>query len=114
MYIWEITVFKLFIWDGISSDIQSENFYGDARAIKRDFRTYIRRYTFPNEKFEYDYPCSNALLKFYLKLERCKPHDASRHPTKCDVINYAKLFPTVLSQIFDVIQSEVALQKQMH
>ena len=37
---------------------------------------------------------------------------------KRDVINDIKLFPTVyrriLSQIFDVIQSEVALQKQMH
>ena len=31
-------------------------------AVKRDFRTYIRRYTSPNENFEYDYPHSNALL----------------------------------------------------
>ena len=33
-------------------------------AIKRDFRTYIRRYTSPNENFEYGYPHSNALLTF--------------------------------------------------
>ena len=31
-------------------------------AVKRDFRMYIRRYTSPNENFEYGYPHSNALL----------------------------------------------------
>ena len=36
-------------------------------AVKRDFRTYIRRYTSPNENFEYGYPHSNALLKFSLQ-----------------------------------------------
>ena len=36
-------------------------------AVKRDFRTYIRRYTSPNENFEYGYPHSNALLTFPLK-----------------------------------------------
>ena len=36
-------------------------------AVKRDFRTYIRRYTSPNENFEYGYPHSNALLNFSLK-----------------------------------------------
>ena len=36
-------------------------------AVKRDFRTYIRRYTSPNENFEYGYPHSNALLIFFLK-----------------------------------------------
>ena len=30
-------------------------------AIKRDFRTYIRRYTSLNENFEYRYPHSDAL-----------------------------------------------------
>ena len=40
-----------------------------SRAVKRDFRTYIRRYTCtsPNENFEYGYPHSNALLNFSLK-----------------------------------------------
>ena len=33
-----------------------------SRAVKHDFRTYIRRYTSPNENFEYNYPNSNALL----------------------------------------------------
>ena len=36
-------------------------------AVKRDFRTYIRRYTSPMENFEYGYPHSNALLTFSLQ-----------------------------------------------
>ena len=63
--------------------------------VKRDFRTYIRRYTSPNDNFEYGYPHSNALLQFDLKLERCRPHKAARHPTKGDVIDDIKLFATV-------------------
>ena len=60
------------------------------------------------------------ILQFRLELERCKPHNAACHPTKCDAINDVKPFPTVyisqdiLSQILDVIQSDVALQKQVH
>ena len=69
---------------------------------------HIRRYTSPNEN-EYGYPHSNALLQFLLKLEHCKPHNTAYHPIKCDVINDVKLL-----QIFDVINSEDAVQKQMH
>ena len=69
-------------------------------AVKRDFRTYIRRYTSPNENFEYGYPHSNALLQFELKLGRCKPLKAARHPKKCDVMNDVKLFPTVYRRIY--------------
>ena len=36
-------------------------------AIKCDSRTYIRRYTSPNENFEYGYPHSNVLLTFSLQ-----------------------------------------------
>ena len=36
-------------------------------AVKRDFRTYIRRYTSPNENYEHGYPHSNALLTFSLQ-----------------------------------------------
>ena len=36
-------------------------------AVKLNFRPYIRRYTSPNENFEYGYPHSNALLFFSLK-----------------------------------------------
>ena len=78
---------------------------------------YIQGYTSPNENFEYGNPHSYALLQFRLELERCKPHEATHHLTKCDVINDIKLFPTVyrrLSQIFDVIQSEITLQNQVH
>ena len=64
-------------------------------AVKHDFETYIRRYTSPNENFEYGYHHSNAFLQFHLKLECCKRHNAARHPTKCDIINDVKLFPTV-------------------
>ena len=35
-------------------------------ALKCDFQTYIRRYTSPNEKFEYGYSHSNAILQFCL------------------------------------------------
>ena len=44
------------------------------------------------------------------------PHKAACHLTKCDLINDVKLVPIydILSQSFDVIQSDVALQKQVH
>ena len=29
------------------------------------------------------------------KLEHCRPYKAARHPTRCDIINDIKLFPTV-------------------
>ena len=45
-----------------------------SEAVKRDLRTYIRRFVpSPNENFEYGYPHSNALLQIHLKLECCKP-----------------------------------------
>ena len=47
-----ITVFKFFIWGSISSDIRSEFC----------FTANIRRYTSPNENFEYGYPHSNVLF----------------------------------------------------
>ena len=56
--------------------------------------------TSPNENFEYGYPHSNAHLQFRHKLERCKPNNAACHPTKCDVINDIKLFPTVYGRIY--------------
>ena len=61
-------------------------------AVKRDFRRYIRRYTYPNENFEYGYPHSNALLQFCLKFERFKPQKAACHPTKSDVMDDVKLY----------------------
>ena len=61
---------------------------------------YIRPFTSLNESFEYRHPHSNALLQSRLKFERDKPHKATRHPTKCDVINDVKLFPTVYRRIY--------------
>ena len=54
----------------------------------------------PNENFEYGNPHSNAFLQFELKLERCKPHKAAHHPTKCDIINDVKLYPIVYGRIY--------------
>ena len=72
-------------------------------AVKRDFRTYIRRYTSPNANFEYGYPHSNVLLQSRLKLERCKLHKAAQRrasSNKNDVINDVKLFPPVYRRIY--------------
>ena len=74
-YIVRYTVGNLVLWRRVSGD------------VKRDFRTYIRRYTSQNENFEYVYPHSNAPLQFYLNFERYRPHKAACHLTKCDVIN---------------------------
>ena len=54
-YIVGYTVGNLVLWRRVSG------------ALKRDLRTYIRRYTSPNEYFEYGYPHSNALLTFLFK-----------------------------------------------
>ena len=35
----------------------------ESGAVKRDFRTFIRQYTSPNENFVYGYPHSNAFLQ---------------------------------------------------
>ena len=56
-YIVSYMVGNLVLWQRVS------------RAVKRDFQTYIQRYTFPNENCENHYPHSNALLKFCLKLD---------------------------------------------
>ena len=76
------------------SDIRSR---GDG---KRGIPSYIQQYSSPNENFEYDHLHSDALLYIRLKLECYKPHKASCHPTKCDVINDAKLFPTLYYRIY--------------
>ena len=64
------------------------------------------------------------LMRFYSLVSnwsvasRIKPYKGVRHSTKCDVINDVKLFPTVYPgytvAMFDVIQSDVALQNQVH
>ena len=69
-------------------------------AVKRDFPTYIHRYTSPNENFEYRYPHFNELLKFHFKLEHYRLYKATCHPTKCDVINNVKQLPAVNRKIY--------------
>ena len=69
-------------------------------AVKRDFRTYIRPYTSTNENFELGYPHSNVHLQSCLELEHSKPHNAARHPTKCDLINDVKMIPAVYHRIY--------------
>ena len=61
-------------------------------ALKSDFRTYIRRYTSPNENFEYGYPNSNALLNFSHKKDSesvlCSAYTSSGcqlHKTACQL-----------------------------
>ena len=63
---------------------------------------YQRIYISPNEKFEYGYPHSNALLQSCLKLERYKPHKATINPTKCGLINDVKLFRVVYHRIYSI------------
>ena len=41
-------------------------------------------------------------ILMHLKLERCKPHNATRHLMKCDIIDDVKLFPTVYRRIYSV------------
>ena len=70
-----------------------------SRAVKRDFRTFIRRYTSPNENFAYGYPHSNELLQFCLKLSvasRIMPHVIQWN----GIISDVKLFPTVYRRIY--------------
>ena len=62
----------------------------------------ISKYTSPNENFEYGYPYSNALLQFCLKLKHCETHNAARNPTKYDIINDAKLLPTVYPRVVNL------------
>ena len=54
----------------------------------------------PQMEIEYSYPLSNVLLQFHFELEHCKPHKAAHHPTKCDIIDDVKLFPTVYHRIY--------------
>ena len=41
-------------------------------------------------------------------------HKATHHPKKCDIIICDSISQDKLSQIFEVIQSDVALQNQVH
>ena len=45
------------------------------------------------------------LMQFPFKLEHCKPHKAACYPTKCEVIDDVKLFPTVYIAGYTVANS---------
>ena len=86
-------------------------------AVKRDFRTYIRQYTSPNENFEYGYPHSNALFTFSLQKDSemyfvapihpasqlqknaCQLHIFTCQPMKARLRNDVR-FPTVYRRIY--------------
>ena len=59
------------------------------------FPNISRRYTSPNQNFEYRYPYSMHFCSF---VSNFKLHSAAGHPTKCDIINDVKLFPNSISQ----------------
>ena len=87
-----------------------------SRAVKLNFRLYMQRYTSSNENFAYGYPHYNALLHFPRKLEHFNLYKAARHPTKCDVINDIKLFPTVYRRIcrkFLTLSNQMSCYKSM-
>ena len=58
-----ITIFNIFTWGGISSDIHSEiTFYGYVHASRKN---YISDCISTNENFEYSYPLINKYSSSY-------------------------------------------------
>ena len=89
-----------------------------SRAVKCDFRPYIKRYTFPNENFEYGYSilmyfCSfvfSRSLASYIKL-----HVIQRNVMLLVTSNRDSISQDIYCRkIFDVIQSDAMLQKHVH
>ena len=56
-----MTTFKISIWGGISLDIRLD-ILSEIPFSKINFRPYIRRYTSPNENFEYSYPLISTVI----------------------------------------------------
>ena len=57
-----ITIIKIFIWGGISSDMEVyPRIY--IQKSKLNFQPYIGQYTFQNENFEYNYPLTYSINK---------------------------------------------------
>ena len=89
-------------------------------AVKRDFRTNIRRYTSPNENFEYGYPHSNALLTFslqkgsenvlccaYIQLHKtaCQLHIFTCQPMQSDV-GFATVYRRIYCRKFLTLSNQ--------
>ena len=53
-------MFKIFIWGGIFGNPVLR--LRSRAAVKLNFQPYIRRYTSPNEIFEYSYPLSGLQI----------------------------------------------------
>ena len=79
------------------SDIRSAiKFYGDAGTKPLNVFSDCICDDIPHKLFfEYCHSHSNTLLQFCLKLARGKPRKAACQPTKFDIINDVRLFPTV-------------------
>ena len=68
------------------------------------------------KNFNMAIPILMYLLQLCLRLEHFKPHKATRHSTKYDIINDVKQFPTVYRRIYCrnfLKLSNEALQKQV-
>ena len=60
-----ITIFKIFIWGGISSDILQKSRFTALLMHRRKTKfpaVYPTIYTSPNENFEYSYPLNDRLI----------------------------------------------------
>ena len=104
----------------------------ESGAVKRDFRTYIRRYTYPNEIFEYGYPHSNALLTFSLQKDSenvlCCAYTSSdascitayihlstnEKPRYVMMSGFRQYIAGYTVANYDVIQSDVAMHLEVH
>ena len=89
-----ITVFKI-----VYGRIHGQKFCILRRAVKHNFRPYIRRYTSPNETFEYGYPHSNVFLGFTLNISFVSDVKSQRWPITSDIVDDVG-FPTVYRRIY--------------
>ena len=87
-------------------------------AVKRDFRPFIRRYTSLNENLNMVIPIIMLFCSFASNLSvasRKNPHTIQRYVKLLMTSNYFRQSSQdMMSQIFDVIQSDAALQNQAH
>ena len=84
-------------------------------AVKLNFRPYIRRYTSPNENFEYSYPLISILLKITTqnlrKVSNQPPLDVKTSALKLIVLQISRLSEGSTGQIFAT--SSVIYQMKM-
>ena len=112
-----ITIFEIFIWGGISSDKWSKITHV---TVKLNLWQYIRRYTSPNEYFEYSYPLNKQQQNHCLRSQvaiNCKGDLWSVvgdwthavlfvgccHLLRCQCIGQLYTIRWLLSDILDVV-----------